>query len=150
MAKQISTLLENIIPKDHQWKIKLFQAWNCLIGNLKDDARIEKIDKKILTIGVSHPVIAQELTFLSEDLKEKMNAILKENKIQSIRFKVVSQKNPGFANPSTLKLKNHQNLHGAKSRIKATPGKSHNLKHIKSLGLSRALEKFYSRCKKIK
>ena len=96
MAKQISVLLKNIIHKDHQWKIKLFKTWHSLIGNLKDDAQIEKIEKKVLTIGVSHPIIAQELQFSSDDLKEKINAILKEEKIKSIRFKVV----PAFAKAS--------------------------------------------------
>jgi len=92
MAKQISSFLKNIIPVDHQWKIKLFEAWYGLIGDLKDDARIEKIDKKILTIGVSHPALAQELTLEAEDLKQKMNAIMKEEKIKSIRFKVINKK----------------------------------------------------------
>jgi len=55
MAAQLSLLLKHIFPKEHLWKVKLFQSWGDIMGTLKDKVRIEKLDGGLLVLGVCHP-----------------------------------------------------------------------------------------------
>ena len=89
MTKRLSDFLVNLIPKEHSWKLTLFQNWESIIGNLKDKVIIDQIKDDILYLGVTHPVWAQELHMLSPMLKTKINAALDQPRIKAIRFKVV-------------------------------------------------------------
>lgn len=107
MARHFKHFLDSIIPKQHAWKIKLFQAWNSIIGDLAQHVRIETIQGSILVLGVSHPVWAQELHLLSDILKAKINAAIGEECITTLRFKVVyssrnaSKKEKQYTAPSS-------------------------------------------------
>jgi hypothetical protein len=92
VANSIKDCLLNIIPREHAWKITLFQNWENIIGNLKTKVIIEKIKDDILFLGVTHPAWAQELHLLSPMLKTKVNTCLGQEKIKSIRIKLVSVK----------------------------------------------------------
>jgi len=93
MATQFCDLLKGVIPSSHRWKMKLFRKWDEIIGDLKDKVSIECINNNVLVLGVSHPAWAQELYFLSDTIKSKINEALQEERIKDIRFKtVVSQK----------------------------------------------------------
>ena len=95
MASQFSDLLKCVIPQNHRWKMLLFHKWDGIIGDLKDKVFIEKIQNNVLTLGVSHPAWAQELYFLTDTLKVKINEALSEERIVDIRFKtVVFKKQP--------------------------------------------------------
>jgi hypothetical protein len=89
VTKLLKDFLTNIIPKEHNWKITLFQNWENIIGNLKDKVIIDCIKDDILYLGVRHPAWAQELNMFSSVLKTKINASLDQPRIKSIRFKVV-------------------------------------------------------------
>jgi hypothetical protein len=92
VANSIKDCLLNIIPREHTWKITLFQNWENIIGSLKTKVIIEKIKDDILFLGVTHPAWAQELHLLSPILKTKVNACLGQEKIKSIRITLINVK----------------------------------------------------------
>ena len=143
MPKKIGTILPSLISREHTWKIKLFNSWEKIIGNLKSKVRIEKIDKQSLILGVCHPTWAQELFFLSPMLKQKINALFKEEKIKKIQFKTIKfpEKKPK-TNDNLNKQKKTKPIEQCLSITE------HNkLQTISSGDLRNALESFYIRCK---
>lgn len=146
MSKHIGTLLTNIhiIPQKHQWKMKLFAAWDDIIGHLKNKVRIEAVQDNSITLGVCHPAWAQELHMLAPILKKKFNNALQEDRIKKIHFRTVcfSQRPCSMAN---------KKIH------KQQVSKEHcfnilehtQLESVKNKDLKQALEIFYIRCKKI-
>ncbi|MBU1008052.1 DUF721 domain-containing protein [Candidatus Dependentiae bacterium] len=147
MPKRIGTILTNIIPNEHLWKIKLFGYWETIIGNLKEKVRIEKLTETSLTIGVCHPTWAQELFLLSPMLKQKINTYLQENKIKNIQFKTVR-----FTTPKTSHQSKQDSLTEKTYRTEhcLTIIEHSKLQLMKNTELAQSLEQFYIRCKKIK
>ena len=92
MAEQICSFLNDIFPKEHVWKMKLFQNWDGIIGSLKSKVRIEKLEGSMLVLGVCHPAWAQELFMLSNVIKNKINRLLKEDKIKDIDFLIITDR----------------------------------------------------------
>lgn len=89
MAQPIKNILSALIPEEMAWKCELFLKWESVIGgHLKNKVFIEKIDEYVLYVGVIHPAWAQELTFLLPVLKNKINALFAQPKIQTIRIVV--------------------------------------------------------------
>lgn len=94
MSRQLSVLLQQVFPSEQRWKLALFEQWGTIVGRLKDHARIEKIYDTVIIIGVSHPVWAQELQMLSGMLKEKINLVIGQERIKTIRFSMISSQKP--------------------------------------------------------
>ncbi|MFH1644699.1 MAG: DUF721 domain-containing protein [bacterium] len=93
MVKQINQFLNSIFPKQHSWKITIFQNWNSIIGDdLKNKVIIERIENDLLIIGVNHPALAQELFLNSENLRTKINNLFEKEKIKKIQFRYISKK----------------------------------------------------------
>jgi len=144
MPKLVGTLLTNVIPKEHAWKLKLFGHWKAIIGNFRGRVRIEKITRNSITLGVSHATWAQELFMLTPILKQKINTFLQEERIKSIQFKTVRFSQNTSTSPTQEKTK-----------PVPTPVQEHcltipehsQLQSVESPELARALEKFYIRCK---
>ena len=125
-------------PENVHWKIKLFNNWDNIIGNLKDRVHIEKIEARSITLGVSHPVWAQELNLLSNVFKNKINKILESDQIDSIRFKVLNKKIP-LANS-----KQNNPLENLKLReISFSIKEQRSLDRIKDKDLQKALAQYY-------
>lgn len=91
MAKLIKSLLTNIIPQEHAWKITLFEQWSKTIGPIGAYVSIEKVEGNVLYIGVSHPTWAQEIQSLTPLILEKLNADLPGNPITSIRLRPMAR-----------------------------------------------------------
>ncbi len=89
MARQISELLRDFVSKEHNWKTKLLKDWGTIIGPLKNKVTVEKVEGKLLVLGVTHPAWAQELFLLSDMLKKKINSHLDREYIKIIRFKIL-------------------------------------------------------------
>lgn len=151
MSRLIGTILTSIIPKEHLWKIKLFNGWDSIIGHLKDKVRIEKIDETSLTLGVCHATWAQELVFLSPIIKKKINSLLREDKIKNISFKTVRFKRE---HAKGITLRERYSLERKKMQKNLSVEQcltitEHNiLKTINNSELEKALEQFCLRCKK--
>lgn len=147
MPKQIGSYLTTIIPQEHQWKIRLFSHWNNIIGKLKTKVRIEKINNNSLTLGVCHPTWAHELFLLSPTIKQKINTILKENKIKTIQFKAVDFSERTYHSNKTNRYASISNYETQECCLSIT--ESTNLEQIKNFELRSAITKFHIRCKKV-
>lgn len=84
----LSSLLTNFMPKEHQWKLKIFNHWEEIVGKLKNVVSIEKIEDNFVLLNVPHSSWAQELNFLQNIIMSKINNVLGEDKIKSIKFRV--------------------------------------------------------------
>ena len=146
MVKKINTLVKNLIPAEHEWKIGLFKQWNTIIGTMKDKVHIEKINGNLLVLGVSHPSWAQELRLLSPFLKQKINALFPCEKIKNITFRTVSY-NTIKKNPVAIPMTTIQTINEPKLGIKEKKC----LQKIGDIMFVNYLTQYYIRCmKKIK
>lgn len=91
MAKQIQSILTQLIPDEHRWKINLLKEWDSIIGPLKGKVIVDKIQGEVLVLGVVHPAWAQELHMLMPLLKKKINACLDKERITVIRFRFIDK-----------------------------------------------------------
>ncbi|MBD3272748.1 DUF721 domain-containing protein [Candidatus Dependentiae bacterium] len=143
--KHISELLNNFVPKKDEWKIKLFNNWDKVIGDLKDKVTIIEIKNKLLVLGVTHPAWAQELFMLSDILKNKINSLFGKEKIKYIRFKTLKKKETKFKN-----LRRNKFYEDNQTNINKTLNKKEylSLTKIQDQELKENLKNFYFRCKK--
>ena len=141
MAKQVSALLHDFLPKHHQWKMKLMQEWDGIIGNLKDKVRIEKIDGDLLVLGVIHPSWAQELMFLSAMLRNKINDALGSERIKTIRCKTIVRGTR--ASSKKVVLKNMAAK--AYDVVERTPKQERSLRKIKDKEMRQVFAAYFNR-----
>lgn len=147
MIGSIGALLTNIFPKEHQWKIKLFQNWKDIIGSLHEKVRIEKLEGAVIVLGVCHPTWAQELFMLSNIIKNKINAVLKEDRIKYIKFRTIKFKPK--AKPKTRPTKSVKRRNDIKNVVFSANERA-SLSKIKCDKLRSTLEMYYLRCKSFK
>lgn len=149
MSKKLADLLKNsnFIKPEYSWKIRLLQIWPSLSNNFKDKVSIEKIENKLLVIGVSHPTWAQELNFFSDILKEKINTALKGNFIEKIHFKVRSNKEKTIFKKNIKEQKQNKDIYKEK-RVFLTVQEEKSLNKISDQNLKSFMKDFYLRCKR--
>jgi|SaaInlLV_10m_DNA_2_1039722.scaffolds.fasta_scaffold00637_7 hypothetical protein len=145
MSEQIGKLLLDVIPKQHRWKMDLFQNWNSIIGSLSDKVRIESINGSSLILGVMHPAWAQELFLMSHVFKNKINNALRDDKIKDIKFRTIDFKKK---HPKDIQRGNCLSTVDmlCKSYV-VTDLERKKFLNIENSDLREALEKFYVRCK---
>ena len=147
VAKQVSALLRDFLPQQHQWKMKLMQQWDVIIGTLGDKVRIEKIDSDILVLGVIHPSWAQELMFLSGMLRNKINDALGSERIKTIRFKTIVRKS---LQPKTKKFIRKPATLEPYDEVKRTESQEKTLKKIKDTETRQVFAAYFNRCQAMK
>lgn len=148
MSKHIGTILVDVIPEEHHWKITLLNQWETIIGNLKEKVRIEKITGNSLVLGVCHSTWAQELYFLSPVIKKKINVALKAERIKNIKFKTVGRRRKKTL--SKRKSFKKEQSSQKKKEYSLTILEHTKLQAIANPELAKVLEKFYIRCKSMK
>jgi len=146
VAENISNVLSKILPQEHNWKIKLLQNWGSIIGHLKDKVRIEKIASNFIVLGVCHPAWAQELQLFSNVLKKKINSVLKEDRIQYIRFKTVTLNDESNSSRKELNFLDRKEGIIPKEEVRLSVKQQKSLKKIKNEELRDFLVQYYGRC----
>ena len=143
MFKQISELLKVFVAPRDEWKIKLFENWDKIIGNLKGKVFILKAENNLLVLGVLHPALAQELFFLSDIFKKRINSLFGKEQIKVIQFRVIKRevKANFFQKKTQYKVQENE---------KACLNKNEyvNLKKIKDAELRECLKEFYLKRKR--
>ncbi len=145
IPESISKILSDIFPKKEQWKIKLFQRWETIIGKLKDKVRIEKISSNLIVLGVIHPTWAQELHLLSDTLKQRINKVLGKEQIKRIQFKVVDLKKPFSTNKKTKKPTKTKVINPREKNL-LSKEQQKILNKVNNKDLCLVLEQYYNRC----
>ena len=102
MTNHIKHSIQTLFNKQERWKLYLLNNWKSIIGDLHQHVHIEKIDKTMITLGVSSSAWMQELYMLSPMLLQKINAHLDQPHVKTIRFKNVPY------NRLNKRLKNNQ------------------------------------------
>lgn len=144
-AKQISQFFNNIVSKQHSWKLRLFKKWNEIIGDLKDKVEIERIDGNLLILAAIHSVWAQELFLLSDLLRNKINVALGHEYIKAIRINTKKRTYSCVKKEKKLGKKTvcydlkKVNLNKIEQRV---------LEKIADQELKSCLKDFYLRCKR--
>jgi hypothetical protein len=144
MTQPIKSILTNIIPKEHQWKLALMQAWDSILGTMASKATIERIDQTTIHIAVSHPAWAHELHMLTPILLEKINAHLPEHPILHLRFKY---KKPEA--PKTLAWRLYQKATPL-ALPALTPEETNLLASVTNKELQSYIATYFKRCKALK
>jgi hypothetical protein len=87
MIRPLGDLLRGVLPADSDWKIKLLQSWNQVMGTLCTKVRLEKIEDESLVLGVFDACWMQELYLLTPMLLANINQSLDRPRIKQLRFK---------------------------------------------------------------
>lgn len=92
MAQHIKNFLATALPQQQSWQLFLLQEWNNIVGDLKIQVRLEKIQANTLLLGVSNASWMQELYCLSDVLITKINEKLEYPHVKKLRFKCSAPK----------------------------------------------------------
>ena len=139
MARHVKDLVAQVLPKQDSWKLFLLQEWDTIIGDLKIQVRLEKIQEDTLILGVSNASWMQELYCLSDMLLKKINANLDSPHVKKLRFKCSStpkKKKVDISRAAALPVQ----------EIMLTPAQKGALEKIEDQHLKYQLERFLIRC----
>lgn len=93
MAKAIKECVaEYLSMVSTDWKINLISNWKCIVGDLHDRVRLDKIDGTILILGVYDPHWMQELYLLSRTIITIVNNYLGNDYITDLRFRIAHKR----------------------------------------------------------
>lgn len=138
MAQHIKNFLSFAVPKQESWQLFLLQEWNNIVGDLKIQVRLEKIQSDTLTLGVSSPSWMQELYCLSDILINKINQKLEYPHVKKLRFKCSS--------PKKKILKKVELIKKEPKEFVLTFAQKNALEKIQDEQLKNALQNFLVRC----
>lgn len=71
--------------------MEIWQIWEDVVGQvISSYAKPSMIRNGILTVGVKQPIWLQELKFMAEEIRAKLNKRLGRKAVRDIRFKLIS------------------------------------------------------------
>lgn len=138
ITSHVAQLLQSC-SQEHYWKFLLMSKWNEIMGNLACKVSIHKIHQKTIVLGVYDSCWMQELTLLSELIKEKINQILGNNRIESIKLRYVVP-------PKQIIQKKEKPLSVIHTQKALNACEIHALEQIKDQELAQALIGFLQKC----
>lgn len=132
------------------WKIKLFNNWDKVVGELNNKVTIIKVENKLLVLGVTHPAWAQELFMISDVLKNRINSLFEKKHIEYIRFKTLKRNE--YVRKELREEKQALTNQGLTKRVLTrqilTKNEYLSLTKIKDQELKDSLKNFCFRCKR--
>jgi hypothetical protein len=147
MFRHISQLLNNFVPANDEWKVKLFNNWDKVLGNLSEKVVILKVERNFLLLGVTHPALAHEMFMLSDILKEKINSLFDRERIKYIRFQIVKKQQNFFVQKDNLFI-DKSNDAQIKKNLNLNSIEYSNLSKVKDIELKSLLKDFYLKSKR--
>jgi len=70
---------------------EIWEVWDEVVGpSISEHAQPSNISKKLLRVHVSEPIWLQELEFVAETIKEKLNRRLGRNAVEKVIFRLGS------------------------------------------------------------
>ena len=86
--KEVIDNITSTIPINFD-DIRIWKLWDSVVGKkIARHARPSSIKKGVLLIKVTDSVWLQELEFMAETIKERLNSKLQREAIKKVRFKV--------------------------------------------------------------
>ena len=132
------TLANHFAAQIGDWQMRIMQGWGEIAGELSKQARVEKIIKDTLVLGVYDTCWMQELHLLSSVICQKVNQYIGQKQIRQIRVKYVQKHvfRPLLAKP----INNNP-------QINLTSPELQTLKNIIDPELRSAIQSFWIRCR---
>lgn len=90
----MATILKDLLPQlieAQDWKIKLLENWQEIVGSLNTRIKLEQIKETTLIIGVYELCWMQELYMLSKVILNSINRALDGNYVTSLKFKIAKE-----------------------------------------------------------
>lgn len=137
MTRPLKDFIPIFIQKHNDWKIKLAQNWESIIGPLSAQVTLEKIDKDIAILGVYDSCWMQELYLLSPLLLKTINTTLDQPYIKQLRFKKAAHNQPQKKPQATVYTP---------KPVVLTYTEEHALQVVDDPSLRLVLKKFLIRC----
>ena len=141
MIKNIANLVLELINPKKDWKFFLLDNWNSVVGDLSSRIRLEKIVDDIIFIGVYEAHWMHELFILSKYIIKNINNALQDEKIKSIKFKLVE-----IPETKNKILNKSLKLNVKKNNLSLTQKQKNALSKIKDEELSKDIVDFYFSC----
>lgn len=82
----LGALIPSVL-NSQSWQLKLLAHWPTIMGPAHSRVRIERIQGSTLILGVFDQAWLQELYFLQDAVKQKINNYMQEHVITTIKFK---------------------------------------------------------------
>ncbi len=139
MARHILSVLNNVLPQQHAWKMQVLHQWERIIGPLATKVTLYRIDDRAVVLAVNHPGLAQELLMLSDLIKTKINAVIGSDTITAIHFRTTAKQTVHTPAPITTTLQ--------KPIQSLTSSEKKHLDIVENTELRIALTNFYLTCK---
>lgn len=140
MSIHIKNLLKPFIQNQADWKVKIFNSWQEIMGKLANHATIEKIYQDTIVLGVYDSCWLQELYLLSPTILQTINNHLEKPYLKQIRFKQTTKKQPKAVNLP------HKKVESLTQSIALSDYEKQALARIKDDSLKHVLESFLIRC----
>jgi hypothetical protein len=119
------------------WQLKIISDWPIIVGNICQQARVEKVYGDTILLGVYDTCWMQQLHLLSNMIIRKINAHLEGDYIKQIRLKYVQKHE--FSHPKDPQIMEFK-------AYPLSPIETRALKKIKDLELRTAMHNFLTRC----
>lgn len=138
MLVNLQKLLNNCwANKIADWQLKIISDWPLIVGNICQQARVERVYGDTILLGVYETCWMQQLHLLSHMIIKKINKHLQGDYIKQIRLKYVQkQQFRPLKYPETVQFKAYP-LSQIETRA---------LKKIKDPELRTAMQNFLTRC----
>ena len=89
MAIPVKKFLDTLLSQKNNWHVELLTNWPTIVGSIRTNVQLLKIQEETLVIGVLDSCWLQELYLLSPLLIKTINEKLDQPRIKKLRFKTV-------------------------------------------------------------
>jgi hypothetical protein len=137
MTRPLKDFIHLFVRNQQDWKIKLAQEWQAILGPLSAHVTLEKVDNDTAILGVYDSCWMQELYLLSPLLLKTINTTLDQPHIKQLRFKKAERKHQETE---------PQKRHYIPKQIRLTAKEEHALKLVHDESLRSVLKRFLIRC----
>ena len=145
--RKLAIPLPKLINKEQQWKLTLLENWNTLTQDLAAKVVLLSISPNAITLGVTHSIFAQEVSYSSIELRNSINALLPNKPIKNIYIKIIIP--PKGKTSERKALKGNVSLQNKPQKQYAlTIQEQHKLNNVEDTALKQIMKQFLIRCKK--
>lgn len=138
-SNHIKDIVQLVLPAHDDWHWYLIQEWQSIVGGLHTKMRLEKILGTTLVIGVYDVHWMQELHLLSGTIRRTINAQLKQDAVEKLRFMLVARRSPKPEQSAPVP-------HHSAPKMRMQQRHMTALGCIKNKELHDALKKYFERC----
>lgn len=139
MVTSVKIILDSLLSQKNNWQVKLLHNWPTIVGSIRTNVQLLKIQEDTLIIGVLDSCWLQELYLLSPLLIKTINEKLDRPRIKNLRFKSV-----GITDKKEKKRAPSKKI--ISKIVQLSPREQETLNQIKDEQLRQVLKDYLIRC----